>query len=92
MLNIILRNVLIISTTLTLSTFASAQTTYTNIGGITFGSDGSTASTIGGTTFITNSDGSSATAQKIGGTTFINNSDGTSATSTEGREDYLYKQ
>ena len=46
MLNIILRSVLIISTTLTLSTFASAQTTYTNISGITFGSDGTTASTI----------------------------------------------
>ena len=46
MLNIILRNVLIISATLTLSAFASAQTTYTNIGGITFGSDGSTAFTI----------------------------------------------
>ena len=35
MLNIILRNILIIATTLTLSTFASAQTTYTNIGEIT---------------------------------------------------------
>ncbi len=46
MLNIILRNILIISTTLTLSTFALAQTTYTKIGGITFGSDGATASTL----------------------------------------------
>ena len=52
MLNIILRNVLIVTTMLTLSAFASAQTTYTTIGNITFGSDGSTAQTIGGTTFI----------------------------------------
>ena len=80
MLNLILRNVLITLTMLSLSVFASAQTTYTKIGGITFGSDGSTASTIGGTTFITNSDGSSATAQKVGETTFINSSAGVTST------------
>ena len=74
MLNIILRNILIISTMLTLSTFASAQTTYTKIGGITFGSDGtsSTINKVGNTTFINSSTGSTTTIQEIGNILFTN--------------------
>ena len=80
MLNIILRNVLSISTMLTLSTLALSQVTYTTIGDITFGSDGSTAQTIGGTTFINSSAGVTSTINKVGNVKFINSSDGTSAT------------
>ena len=70
MVNRILRNILSISTMLTLSTLALSQVTYTTIGDIAFGSDGSAAQKIGGTTFINKGDGSSSTAVKIGGTTF----------------------
>jgi hypothetical protein len=52
--------------TLVFASSATAQTTYTKIGGTTFGSDGSTQTKIGNTTF----GNSGSTATKIGNTTF----------------------
>lgn len=81
---------LLLTASLVLAPWATAQTTFTTIGNITFGSDGSTATTIGGTTLTTGTVISQpapvplgtapSSVQAVGGVTFVTDSQGKTTT------------